>query len=38
MIRNKSRLVAQDYNEQEDIDYTETFALIAKLEAIRLFM
>lgn len=38
VIRNKSRLVAQDYNEQEDIDYTETFALIAKLEAIRLFM
>jgi hypothetical protein len=38
VIRNKARLVAQDYNEQEDIDYTETFALVARLETIRLLL
>ncbi|RDX60938.1 hypothetical protein CR513_60882, partial [Mucuna pruriens] len=28
------RLVAQGYSQQEGIDFTETFALVAKLEAI----
>ncbi|GJW79299.1 retrovirus-related pol polyprotein from transposon TNT 1-94 [Tanacetum coccineum] len=36
--KNKARLVAQGYNQQEGIDYHETFALIAKLEAIRIFL
>ncbi|GJV33877.1 retrovirus-related pol polyprotein from transposon TNT 1-94 [Tanacetum coccineum] len=36
--RNKARLVAQDYNQQEGIDYDETFAPVARLEAIRIFL
>jgi hypothetical protein len=38
VTRNKARLVAQGYSQQEDIDYTETFALVARLEAIRLLL
>ena len=34
IIRNKARLVAQGYNQQEGIDYEETFAPAARLEAI----
>ncbi|GKF40239.1 retrovirus-related pol polyprotein from transposon TNT 1-94, partial [Tanacetum coccineum] len=36
VIKNKARLVAQCYNQQEGIDYDETFAPIARLEAIRI--
>ena len=36
ITRNKARLVAKGYNEEEDIDYGETFAPVARLEAIRL--
>ena len=36
VVRNKARLVAQGYNQQEGIDYEETFALVARLEAIRI--
>ena len=36
--RNKARLVAQCYSQQEGIDYTETFATVARLEAIRLLL
>ena len=35
VVRNKAILVAQGYSQQEGIDYTETFALVARLEAIR---
>jgi len=38
IIRNKARLVAQGYNQQERIDYDETFALVARLEAIRILL
>ncbi|GJW00598.1 retrovirus-related pol polyprotein from transposon TNT 1-94 [Tanacetum coccineum] len=38
VIKNKARLVAQGYNQQEVIDYEETFAPIARLEAIRIFL
>ena len=30
--------MAQDYNQQEGIDYDETFALVARLEAIRMLL
>ncbi|GJW30223.1 retrovirus-related pol polyprotein from transposon TNT 1-94 [Tanacetum coccineum] len=38
VIKNKTRLVAQGYNQQEGIDYEETFAPVARLEAIRIFL
>ena len=38
VIRNKARLFAQGYSRQEGIDDTETFAPIARLEAIRLLL
>nr|GEX78511.1 retrovirus-related Pol polyprotein from transposon TNT 1-94 [Tanacetum cinerariifolium] len=38
VIRNKARLVAFGYSQQEGIDYDETFALVARIEAIRLFL
>ncbi|GKB86546.1 retrovirus-related pol polyprotein from transposon TNT 1-94 [Tanacetum coccineum] len=34
--RNKARLVAQGYNQQEGIDFDETYALVARLESIRI--
>nr|GFA61602.1 ribonuclease H-like domain-containing protein [Tanacetum cinerariifolium] len=38
MIRNKARLVAQGYTQEKGIDYNEVFALVARIEAIRLFL
>ncbi|GJX28600.1 retrovirus-related pol polyprotein from transposon TNT 1-94 [Tanacetum coccineum] len=38
VIQNKARLVAVGYCQQEGIDYDETFALVARIEAIRLFL
>jgi hypothetical protein len=38
VVRNKSRLFAQGFSQKERIDYEETFAPIARLEAIRIFL
>ncbi|GKA97217.1 retrovirus-related pol polyprotein from transposon TNT 1-94 [Tanacetum coccineum] len=38
VIKNKARLVAQGYNQQEGIDYEETFASVARREAIKIFL
>nr|GEV41014.1 retrovirus-related Pol polyprotein from transposon TNT 1-94 [Tanacetum cinerariifolium] len=36
--RNKARLVTQGYNQQEEIDYDETYAPVARLESIRILL
>ncbi|GJW92243.1 putative ribonuclease H-like domain-containing protein [Tanacetum coccineum] len=38
VIKNKAMLVAQGYTQEERIDYDEVFALVARIEAIRLFL
>ncbi|GJR61363.1 putative ribonuclease H-like domain-containing protein [Tanacetum coccineum] len=38
MIKNKARLVAQGYTQEEGINYDKVFAPIARIEAIRLFL
>jgi hypothetical protein len=37
-VRNRSRLVAVEYSQKEGIDYEETFAPVARLEAIRILL
>ncbi|GJV51401.1 copia protein, partial [Tanacetum coccineum] len=38
VVRNKARLVAQGYRQEEGVDYDEVFAPVARIEAIRLFL
>ena len=35
IVRNKTILVAQGFNQEEGIDYEETFAPVVRLESIR---
>jgi hypothetical protein len=38
VMRNKTRLVCKGYAQVEGIDFEETFSLVARLEAIRMFL
>nr|GEY29749.1 hypothetical protein [Tanacetum cinerariifolium] len=38
VIRNKSRLMAKGYAQKEGVDFEESFAPVARLEAVRLFI
>ena len=38
IFRNKARLVAKGNNQEEGIDYEETYAPVARLEAIRILL
>nr|GFA19943.1 hypothetical protein [Tanacetum cinerariifolium] len=38
VVRNKARVVAQGHTQEERINYEEVFALVARIEAIRLFL
>nr|GEY22333.1 hypothetical protein [Tanacetum cinerariifolium] len=37
-IRNKSRLIVRGYRQEEGLDFEESFALVARMEAIRIFL
>ena len=37
VVRNKARLVCKGYAQVEGVGYEETFAHVARLEAIRMF-
>jgi hypothetical protein len=37
-LRNKAHLVAQGYSQVEGLNFGETFALVARLEAIRILL
>ncbi|GJZ24234.1 retrotransposon protein, putative, unclassified [Tanacetum coccineum] len=38
ILKNKARLVARGCRQEEGIDFEESFALVARLEAIRIFL
>ncbi|GJT39124.1 retrovirus-related pol polyprotein from transposon TNT 1-94 [Tanacetum coccineum] len=38
VIQNKTRLVVRGYHQEEGIDFEESFALVARMEAIRIFL
>nr|GEX66360.1 retrovirus-related Pol polyprotein from transposon TNT 1-94 [Tanacetum cinerariifolium] len=38
VLKNKARLVAKGYGQEEGIDFKESFTLVARLEAIRIFI
>ncbi|GKB18696.1 retrovirus-related pol polyprotein from transposon TNT 1-94 [Tanacetum coccineum] len=38
VVRNKTRLVAKGYKQEEGIDFEESFAHVAHLEAVRMFI
>nr|GFB97834.1 retrovirus-related Pol polyprotein from transposon TNT 1-94 [Tanacetum cinerariifolium] len=38
ILKNKARLVARGYRQEEGIDFEESFTLVARLEAIQIFL
>nr|GEX64435.1 retrovirus-related Pol polyprotein from transposon TNT 1-94 [Tanacetum cinerariifolium] len=38
VIRNKARIVAKGYRQEEDIDFKESFAPVARLKVVRIFV
>ncbi|GKE69885.1 retrovirus-related pol polyprotein from transposon TNT 1-94 [Tanacetum coccineum] len=38
VLKNKAHLVARGYHQEEGIDFEESFALVARLEAIHIFI
>ncbi|GJY71700.1 retrovirus-related pol polyprotein from transposon TNT 1-94 [Tanacetum coccineum] len=38
VLKNKARLVAKGYRQEEGLDFEESFTLVARLEAIRIFL
>ncbi|GJU51531.1 retrovirus-related pol polyprotein from transposon TNT 1-94 [Tanacetum coccineum] len=38
VLKNKARLIAKGYRQEEGLDFEESFALVARLEAIRIFL
>ncbi|GJZ04654.1 retrovirus-related pol polyprotein from transposon TNT 1-94 [Tanacetum coccineum] len=38
VLKNKARLVAQGFRQEEGINFNESFALVARIEAIRIFV
>jgi hypothetical protein len=38
IVRNKARLIAQEFSQVEGLDFGETFATVARLEAIRILL
>ncbi|GJV18631.1 retrovirus-related pol polyprotein from transposon TNT 1-94 [Tanacetum coccineum] len=38
VLKNKARLVAKGYQQEEGIDFEESFASVARIEAIRIFI
>ncbi|GKF86221.1 retrovirus-related pol polyprotein from transposon TNT 1-94 [Tanacetum coccineum] len=38
MVWNKTRLVAKGYKQEEGIDFEESFAPVARLEVVRMFI
>ncbi|GJU05446.1 retrovirus-related pol polyprotein from transposon TNT 1-94 [Tanacetum coccineum] len=38
VLKNKARLVAQGFRQEEGIDFEESFASVARIEVIRIFV
>ena len=38
ITRNKAKLITQGYSQEERIDFEETYALVVRLEAIRILL
>nr|GEU48802.1 retrovirus-related Pol polyprotein from transposon TNT 1-94 [Tanacetum cinerariifolium] len=38
ILKNKARLVARGYRHEKEIDFEESFALVARLEAVQIFL